>query len=209
MENYRTATEHIGKKPHKKFSNKHQFHFFHSDPCRRLHLDPLSLDLFPVGAERSATALRVALHHRPLGVLIRILENLLEEAVESAVTTDIRIFIRRFLLLCREYVGSDALPVLLRLDRGRSHSRRGGERRKSCIAATKIKRLCSLAAVYPLTIRTVPHQCTPATGHHLRQPDFHFHLANGVLARFGIDLTFEWRKNKAFVAVRFCRRARR
>lgn len=90
--------------------------------CRRLDLHLAALHLIPVRAQRGAAALLVALHHGALGVLVCVAKDLLEERVERAVAADVRILLRRFLLLGCEDGGCQRFPILRLLayaDRGR------------------------------------------------------------------------------------------
>jgi hypothetical protein len=80
---------------------------------RRLDLDAPLLHFIPVRAQRRAAALREALHHRSLRVIVRIREQGLEEAVHGGVAAGVGVLVGRLVLLSGEDVGGDTLPVLV------------------------------------------------------------------------------------------------
>ena len=89
------------------------------------------LDIIPISAKRSASALLEAFHHRPFGVIIGTREQILEELVQSTIAAHIGIIRVRFGLLRIENGLGYTIPVFTRLWKGRpglcgrSRERRG------------------------------------------------------------------------------------
>lgn len=77
-----------------------------------LHLDTALAHLIPVRAQSRAAALRVALHHSTLRIVVRIREEFLEELVHGRVATGIGILVRGDGFVGAEDLFGDAVPIL-------------------------------------------------------------------------------------------------
>ena len=78
------------------------------------------LDILPVSAERSASALLEAFHHCPFGVVIGIGEQILEELVQRAIAAHVGVICDRFGLLRLENGLGHAVPIFTGLRKGRT-----------------------------------------------------------------------------------------
>ena len=79
---------------------------------RWLDLNLALSHFIPIGAEGGSSTFGVALHHRSLGIIISVGENLLEKFVDGRITTSVGILVHGHRFIRFQDLFGDAIPVL-------------------------------------------------------------------------------------------------
>ena len=79
---------------------------------RWLDLNLALSHFIPIGAESGSSTFGVALHHRSLGIIISVGENLLEKFVDGRIATSVGILVHGHRFIRFQALFGDAIPVL-------------------------------------------------------------------------------------------------